>query len=142
MSQADIDVVRDQFQAVNERDFERAMGMYAEDVVLVVPPAEGVPAPGTYAGKEAVGRWFGDWFQMFDRDFHLEIDTARELDGTILLHAWLSGHGRVSGARVTGDFSYLYQVRHGMVARVGFFATQREALAAAELPEWSEGKTD
>jgi ketosteroid isomerase-like protein len=66
MSQADIDVVRDQFQAVNERDFERAMGHYADDVVLVVE-GEAVANPGVHRGKEAVGEWFGDWFRTSAR---------------------------------------------------------------------------
>jgi ketosteroid isomerase-like protein len=38
VSQADVDVVRAQFAATNERDFPRAMGFYADDVVLVVAP--------------------------------------------------------------------------------------------------------
>ncbi len=36
MSQENVDVVCDQFAATNERDFERAMSYYAEDVELVV----------------------------------------------------------------------------------------------------------
>ena len=36
MSKENVEVVRDQFAAVNERDFPRAMGHYAEDVELVV----------------------------------------------------------------------------------------------------------
>jgi ketosteroid isomerase-like protein len=142
VSEQEIAVIREQFDAVNRRDFPRAMELYAEDVVLVVPPAEGVPRPGTYTGKEAVGGWYGDWFQMFDRDFHTEIDEARDLGGMLLVHAWLTGHGRVSGAEVTGDFAYLYEVRQGQIARVGFFATREDALQAAELPEWSNPKTD
>ena len=42
MSESGIDVLRDQFAAVNERDFPRAMGHYAEDVVLIITHAGGV----------------------------------------------------------------------------------------------------
>jgi ketosteroid isomerase-like protein len=131
MSEADIEVVRDQFEAVNERDFERAMSHYADDVVLVVPQGEGSLNPGTYEGKEAVGWWFGDWFQAFGRDYRFEIDEARDLGGAIFIHARHGGHGRASGAEVRGDNSYLYWVRDGKVARVQFYATRDEALEAA-----------
>ncbi len=38
MSKENVEVVRHQFEAVNERDFPRAMSLYAEDVELVVAP--------------------------------------------------------------------------------------------------------
>ncbi len=42
---------------------------------------------------------------------------------------------------VRSENSYLYRVRGGKVAEVGFFATREDALEAASLPEWSEGET-
>ena len=142
MSEADIEVVRDQFEAVNERDWGRAMDHYAEDVVLVVPPAENAPEPGTYKGKEAVGRWFGNWFQHFAPGYRFEFEEARELDDLIFIRATHGGRGRASGAEVRGELSYLYRVRDGKVAHVRIFPTRDEALEAAGAPEWSEGQTD
>ena len=128
MSELDIEVVRDQFEAVNERDFERAMDHYAEDVVLIVPVE---PNPGTYRGKEAVGRWFGEWFQVFGRDYRFQIDEAREVGEVIFIHAKHGGHGRSSGVEVRGESSYLYRVRDGKVARVELYWERADALAAA-----------
>jgi ketosteroid isomerase-like protein len=131
VSEQDIEVVRDQFKATNERDFERAMALYADDVVLVVPPGEGIVVnPGTYEGKEAVGRWFGDWFQAFGRDYHFDIDEAREIGDLVFIHATHRGTGRASGVEVHGENSYLYRVRDGKVVGVGFYATREDALAA------------
>jgi ketosteroid isomerase-like protein len=135
MPERDLEVVRDQFEAVNERDFPRAMGHYADDVVLVVPPMEGVPEPGTYQGKEAVGEWFGNWFRHFDRDYHFEIDEARTIGDAVFLHAWHGGHGRASGAEVRGELAYLYAVRDGKVARVEIYPNRAAALEAAGAPE-------
>jgi ketosteroid isomerase-like protein len=126
----DIEVVRDQFEAVNERDFARAMDHYADHVVLVV--AEEGPEPGTYEGKESVGRWFGNWFQSFARDYHFDIDEARDLGGVVFLHAWHGGRGRASGIEVRGELSYLYTVRDGKVCRVEIFPRREDALEAAE----------
>jgi ketosteroid isomerase-like protein len=129
VAERDVEVVRDQFEAVNERDFQRAMDHYAEDVVLVV--AESGPEPGTYEGKETVGRWFGNWFQSFARDYRFDIDEARDLGEVVFLHAWHGGRGRVSGVEVRGELSYLYQVRDGKVARVEIYQTRDQALEAA-----------
>jgi ketosteroid isomerase-like protein len=133
--EADVQMVLDQFEAVNRRDFARAMELYADDVVLVVPLTEGVPNPGTYEGKEAVGEWFGDWFRAFAPDYRFEIDEARAVGDAIFIHAWHGGHGKASGVEVRGDNSYLYRVRDGRVTRVEFYATREEALEAARVAE-------
>jgi ketosteroid isomerase-like protein len=142
VSEADLDVIRDQYGAVNERDFERAMGHYADDVTLIVAD-ENQPNPGTYVGKQAVGEWFGDWFRTFAHGYHFDIQEIRELrDDLIFMFATHSGSGRLSGAEVHSQNAYLYRVRGGKIAEVGFFARPDEALEAASLPEWSESETD
>ena len=137
-----MDAVRDQFAATNEREFERVMDRYAEDVVMVVPWAEGVQNPGTYEGKEAVGEWFGDWFRTFAPDYHFDVTEARDLgNGLVYLFAIHHGKGRLSGAEARSANAYLYRVHDGKIHRVGFFKTEEEALEAAGLPEWSESET-
>ena len=143
MSDGDIEVIREQYEATNRREFRRVMGMYADDVILRVPHAEGVPSPGTYRGKEAVGDWFGDWFSTFEPGYSFEIEEIRDIGGgLIFMFATHGGRGRLSGAEVRGETGYLYRVRDGKIAEVGFFETPAVALEAASLPEWSESKTD
>ena len=141
MSQADVDVVVNQFAATNEQDFERAMDAYADDVVLVASEDTG-PNVGTFAGKEAVGEWFGDWFRAFAPGYRFEIQEARDLEGgLVFLRATHRGEGRRSGVVVESENVYLYRVRDGKITRVGFFVTSEEALDTASLPEWSNGET-
>jgi ketosteroid isomerase-like protein len=135
MSRSDVEVVVDQFEAVNERDFQRAMDRYAEDVVLVVPPAESAPEPGTYEGKEAVGQWFGNWFQSFAPDYRFDIDESRMIGDQVFIHARHGGSGRTSGIEVRGELSYLYRVRNGEVIRVEIYPTREQALEASEAVE-------
>jgi ketosteroid isomerase-like protein len=143
VSERDIAVIREQYEATNRRDFARVMDLYAEDVVLIVPRDEGTQNPGTYEGKDAVGEWFGDWFRTFAPGYHFEPEELRDLGGgLILLYATHGGKGRLSGAEVRSDNTYLYRVRDGKVSRVGFFKTREDALEAASLPEWSEPETD
>lgn len=141
MSEADFEVIRDQFAATDERDFERAMSYYDEDVVLVVE--EGFLNTGTFAGRAAVGEWFGDWFRAFGPDYRFEILDSRDMgDGVVFLVASYGGSGRTSGAMVRDQRAYLYRVRGGLITRVQLFLTADAALEAASLPEWSGGQTD
>ena len=141
MSEDPADVIREQFAATNERDFERALSYYADDVVLVVE--EGFLNTGTFEGKRAVGEWFGDWFRAFGADYHFEIVDLRDLGGgLVFLVATYGGSGRTSGVVVRDQRAYLYRVEAGKVNRLQLFLTAEEALEAASLPEWSEPKTD
>ena len=86
MSQENVEVVRDQFAATNERDFPRAMSHYAEDVELVVHP-DAFLERGTFKGRDAVGQWFGDWFTTFESGYHFELEEIRDLGDVVFLDA-------------------------------------------------------
>ena len=123
-------MVLDQFAATNERDFERAMSYYAEDVELVVDRGAFLH-DGTFKGREAVGRWFGDWLGTFQPGYHFDIDEARDLGNAVLLVASHRGRGRTSGAEVHGQNGYLYRVRDGKIVGVEIYAGRDEALQAS-----------
>jgi ketosteroid isomerase-like protein len=131
MSQENVDVVRDQFAAVNERDFPRAMSHYAEDVALFVHP-NAFLASGRFTGREAVGRWFGDWFRTFEPGYRFEIEETRDLGDMVFLDASHHGRGRTSGVEVRGRTGYLYTLRDGKIVRAELYPSPAEALAAAE----------
>jgi ketosteroid isomerase-like protein len=133
MSRENVEVVLDQFAATNERDFPRAMGHYADDVVLVAH-SDAFLEHGIFEGREAVGRWFGNWFSTFEPGYHFEIEDARDLGEVVLLVASHRGRGRTSGVEVSGQTGYLYTVRRGKIVRAELFRSGAEALAAAGLP--------
>jgi ketosteroid isomerase-like protein len=130
MSKENVEVVRDQFAATNERDFPRAMSHYAEGVELIVNH-DAFLQSGTFTGREAVGQWFGDWFRTFEPGYRFEIDEARDLGDIVLIVATHHGRGRASGASVQGQTGYLYTVRGGKIVRVELFRGRIEALEAA-----------
>lgn len=129
--EAEIEVLRDQYAAVNERDWGRAMSLYADDVELFIP-GSGLKA-GTFVGKDAVGDWYGDWMAMFDRDLHFEIREIVELeDGSLLLFADHRARGRASGVELEEPVVWRYWLRGGKIVRVAGFESVDEALALAE----------
>ncbi|MCE3265907.1 MAG: SnoaL-like domain [Solirubrobacterales bacterium] len=140
MSESDVDVVLDQFEAVNKRDFDRAMSHYADDVELLVDD-EAFLDSGTFRGKEAVGRFFGNWFSTFEPGYRFEIEEARDLGGVVLLVASHHGRGRNSGAEVHGRTGYLYKLRDERIVRAELYPDRAAALDAAGAND-AESRTD
>jgi ketosteroid isomerase-like protein len=134
MAQEDVDVVLDQFAAVNERDFPRAMAHYAEDVELYVDPGAFLTG-GKVEGREAVGQWFADWFATFEPDYHFEIEEASEVGDSILLVASHRGRGRASGVDVEGRTAYVYVVRDRKVVSAALYGSREDALSSIGLAE-------
>ncbi len=131
------EIVEDQYAAANERDWERALGHYAEGVVLVV--TAGIRA-GTFRGRDAVGEWFGDWFRTFDRGAYFDIEELAEFDDRVVVVAVHRAKGRGSGAAVEGAVNWAYQLREGKVVRQEAFNSREEALEAAGIPESLRGE--
>ena len=86
---------------------------------------------GTFEGREAVGRFFGEWFTTFEPGYRLQVEEARDLDSCVFLEVSHHGRGRSSGAEITGRTGYLYEVRDGKVARAELYASRAQALEAA-----------
>jgi ketosteroid isomerase-like protein len=130
MSKENVEIVRDQYAATNERDFKRVMSHYAEDVELVVY-FQDIRA-GTFKGRDATGRWFGDWLSSFDRDARFDLKELTELeDGTVLVVADHHARGRASGAEVQGTVVWRYRLREGKIIRVEGYPSRDDALEAA-----------
>jgi ketosteroid isomerase-like protein len=113
---SDLELIRDHYDASNERDFARVMSQYADDVILV---AYGGLTPGVYEGKKAVGGWFGDWFATFDRASRFDITELKQHDdGRVLLAADMHAVGRGSGLEVVSEVVWMYRVRDGKIVHV------------------------
>jgi ketosteroid isomerase-like protein len=133
VADSDAAVVRQQFEAVNSRDFAGAMSLYDEDVVLVVRSDAFLEA-GTFEGRRVVGEYFGNWFATFEPGYRFVIHEARELGGgRVYLDATHRGRGRISGVDVAGRTGYLYSVRDGKITCAELFATPADALREADI---------
>src|SRR4051812_36572293 len=117
------------FDAANRRDFATVMDMYADDVDLVVP------GPwingGVYRGKDAVGRFFGDWYRTFDGGPYFEVQQTSETGESVALSAMATARGGISGVELKTTYFYVYRVRDGKIVHVQFYDDWDEAVAAA-----------
>ena len=134
MSREKVEVVREQFESVNRRDWAAAMAAYDEQVVLVAHWSVG-PDAGIFNGREAVGRWFGDWFRAFGKDYRFEIEEIRSVGQRVLAVARHHGSGRASGVQVEQITANLYTVCGAKITRVELYASPTEALEAAGLEQ-------
>jgi ketosteroid isomerase-like protein len=134
MSEENVEIVRAHFEATNSGDFVQAAAMYADDVELVV--SDDLADHGTYSGRDAVGRWFGDWFNQFRPGYTFEIRELLEV-GTdrVVVVGRHYGAGRASGAAVEAELANAYEIRDEKIARVWLYRSRAEALEAVGLSE-------
>jgi ketosteroid isomerase-like protein len=127
MSQADIEALKESFDAYNSEDFERVLELYEEDVELV-----GLLVSGeSLRGKEAIRSWLVP--EAIDQ--RGEPIEFRDLGGRVLVTCDWHIHGRGSGVDVDTRLYFLFTMRVGKVARVDVFGDEQEALEAAGLSE-------
>jgi ketosteroid isomerase-like protein len=127
MSQANVEVVRDQYAATNERDFGRAISHYAQDVELVVPA--GHLRGGTFRGADEVGRYFGEFFATFDEGAWFDVQEIIEVDeSSVLMTGVYHARGRASGVDIAGDVIWLYGLSEGKITSIRWYDSRDEAL--------------
>jgi ketosteroid isomerase-like protein len=134
MSQEDVEIVRAVFEHLNRRDWAAVMASYDDEVVLVAHESS-APDAGVFRGREAVGRWFGDWFLAFGKDYRFEIEEVRSVGNRVLTVARHHGHGRSSGAEVDWVNAHVFSVRAGKIVRLELYGSRVEALEAVGLEE-------
>ncbi len=136
MSEENVEIVRDQYTATSEQDFERAMSAWADDVELVVPRSEHILAAGSFRGRDEVAAWFADWFGTFQPGYHFEVEEARDLGpDMVLIVTTHHGRGRASGVEVRWQTSQIFRLEEGMVCRMEIYDNREDALEAAGLSD-------
>jgi ketosteroid isomerase-like protein len=133
MSQENVEVVRRYFEAVNRGDFAAAMAAYTDDVVLVIDERAVPVNAGVFAGRAAVGDWFGDWFRSFERGYQFRVAEMRTIGDRVLTSARHQGRGRASGVDLQWTLAYVFAFDAGKINRLELFADQGDALKAAGL---------
>src|SRR5215207_2636265 len=134
MSQENVEIVREQFEATNRRDFARPMADWAEDIEVVYRINEGDIRSGTYSGREAVGEFFGSWFREFRR-VQFELLEIRDGGDSVAVAARHRAQGKHTGIEVGDNFFYEYQLRGGKIVRITFHLSWSGALEAVGLRE-------
>ena len=132
MSQESVELVREGFARWNEGDYDFLFNSAAPDIELLSRFGSLTGEP--YRGHEGVREWLADIEQSFER-FDLWLDDVRDLGEDVLAIGGINMRARGSGLDMNQPMGWVVEFRDGRVARMRFFATPAEALAAVGLRE-------
>jgi ketosteroid isomerase-like protein len=123
MASADVEVVRRLFTAVDDQEWDVALGLFDADV-------EWSPTEGTFRGPEGVVTAMAEWIEPWE-EHTVEAEEIVEASDLVLAVVHLTGRGAGSGVEIDQRFFQLYDVREGRIVSMVEFVTRDQALAAA-----------
>jgi ketosteroid isomerase-like protein len=129
MSEENLEIVRQVYEAAAGRDSASIFALYDPDVELDATRL-GVGDLGVYRGHEGLRSLFGALHQVWgelEYDYEELIDAGEHVAAVVTRHA----RGRASGVDVEAPLAVLWTVREGKVVKVVWFTTREEALEAA-----------
>jgi ketosteroid isomerase-like protein len=130
MSQENVELVLEQFEATNRREFDVPVASWAEDIELIT--REGDINSGTYLGREVVAEFFGGWFRAF-REVHFDVLDIRPAGDSVAVKGSHRVRGRHSDVEVSEVFFYEYRLNGGKVIGIRFHNSWDDALEAVGL---------
>jgi ketosteroid isomerase-like protein len=133
ISSEKVEIVRQIFDAVAQRDSATILGLYHPDVELDISHTESAELFGhsVYRGYEGLRNYDREWREAFE-NVETDCEELFEAGEQVVSVARYRMRGRVSGIEVPGPAQGgLWTIRDGKVARVVWFNTREEALHAA-----------
>jgi uncharacterized protein len=130
MSQENVELVRGGFDAFQEGDLSRMLGLMADDLVTY----RADPDDATYHGKEGFLHATADWTEDFS-EWSVIPEEFVDAGEFVLVRVRQMARGEASGIPVEGKFWFVLQMRGNRVAKVSFYIRRDAALEAAGLSE-------
>jgi ketosteroid isomerase-like protein len=133
MSQENVEIVRQAYEAFNLRDLDALAELAEPDWVMDWSRSIG-PQRGVYQGRAGVEAWIAAISEAFESFEILPLEHVGAGD-RIVVPTRVKGRGRGSGVVVDAEGVTLWELERGKVARLTLYGTRREALEAAGLKE-------
>jgi ketosteroid isomerase-like protein len=133
MSEGNVAVVRQAWEAYQRRDNEAALALYDPEIEVDLRGEERVDAR-VYYGLEGVQEFFRDLHASF-REMKVEVEEWIDAGDQVIAMVRSYGRGKRSRVPVEMLEAHLWTVHDGLLLRLQVFATRAEALAAAGLSE-------
>jgi ketosteroid isomerase-like protein len=134
MSQANVEVIRNIYEAWNRGDLDSAFEVFDQDIEWVLP--EGGLNSGVYRGHDEVRRLLDGYLEAFE---FLRPEPERFFDAgdRIVVFIRTSVRSKGSGAEAAVRPAHLWTIREGKVVRMEVFpaAKRDQALEAVGLSE-------
>ena len=132
MSEENVEIVRQMYDAFYSGDAEVALDHFDPDVVVDASKAraDGGRGKGREQLNVIVAAWIGTWDEWRE-----EIEEMRDLGSQVLVLSVHHGRGKGSGVEVESPVAVLYDVHGGKITRMAVFREPADALKAAGLRE-------
>jgi uncharacterized protein len=133
MSEENLELVRDSYDAYNRGDLEAMADDVAPEFEYV---ATGVipDTPAVYRGPEAWSQ-FSAWLRDEFNDARVDVHELTDAGDRVLAEVCLRGRGKQSGLETTWNIWHVWTLRDGKVLRGQAFGHRADALKAAGLAE-------
>jgi ketosteroid isomerase-like protein len=133
MSQENVEIVRQAYEAFNLRDLDALAELAEPDWVMDWSRSIG-PQRGVYRGRAGAEAWIAAISEAFESFEILPLEYLGAGD-RIVIPTRVKGRGRGSGIVVDAAGVTLWELERGKVVRLTLFGTRHEALEAAGLKE-------
>jgi ketosteroid isomerase-like protein len=131
MSQKNVEIVRNVFEAWNAGDMDAVHEAY--DPEVIVRPLKGWPEPGPFVGRDAVMRQWERQREAFDTDAVELIGDPFDAGERIMVRLIWRGAGY--GPEANWEVTTVCTVRNQRILYQEFFWDHSEAIEAAGLSE-------
>lgn len=136
MSQANVEIVRQLYEAVSRRDTATVLAFYDPDVEWHTSqsPLGELTGGAVYRGHEGIRRAFREYYEAWENieeNYEELIDAGDRVVSVVTSRA----RGRTSGVGVERRHHGVWMIRDGKVVRVAWFSTREEALEVVGLSE-------
>ena len=133
MSQENIEIVRNAFDAFTRGDLEGVLRVCDENIVITQPPELPGASP-QQRGHNGMLEAFGIWPEQWD-DYQIEILRIADPGDCVVVTTKQGGRGKQSGVEVEMEFTFVFTVRDEKVVEWQIFMHEDQALEAAGLSE-------
>jgi len=131
MSQDNVELVREMYEAYLAGDPERALAYFHPKASIDFTVRGDTPVrEGPEALNEIVATWVGTW-----DDYSERIEEIRDLGDQVILIATQRGRGKGSGVEIDNRFAQLYEVKEGQITSLTMYIDPATALTAAGVPD-------
>jgi ketosteroid isomerase-like protein len=133
MSQANVEIVREGFEAFNSRDMRRILALAHPDFEAIVPP-ELSAEPDTYRGHDGIRRYFQSFQDAMD-EIRFQPERFWCAGESVVTVVRVTAKGRQTAIPVEQRIAQVWTIRDGKAIRVRTHASLSEALEAVGLSD-------
>jgi ketosteroid isomerase-like protein len=130
MSDANVELVRQGFEAMREGDVDALLPFIHPDFEATTPAALAAE-PDTYRGTEGIRRYFDSFYEAMDR-LSFEPEAFIPVGERVVVPLTLRARGRTTGIETAQDIVLIWDLKDGKAIRIEVYATLDEAMAAAK----------